>query len=74
MIIENQYTRLGTVNRACSMEAVEQDINLLEQNGIFSDKKIARLREVFHLEKAEANGGGLYTWGIADGQSDKSGN
>lgn len=74
LIIENQYTRLGTVNKACSMEAVEQDINLLEQNGIFSDKKIARLREVFHLEKAEANGGGLYTWGIADGQSDKSGN
>lgn len=74
LIIENQYTRLGTVNRACSMEAIEQDINLLEQNGIFTDKKIARLREVFHLEKAKANRGGLYTWGMADGQSDKSGN
>ena len=73
LIIENQYTRLGTVNKACSMEAVEQDINLLEQNGIFSDEKIERLRKAFHIEKAEANGGGLYTWGIADGQSDNSG-
>lgn len=74
LIIENQYTRLGTVNRACSIEAVEQDINLLEQNGIFSDKKIDRLRKMFRLEKAKANLGGLYTWGMADGQSDKCGN
>lgn len=73
LIIENQYTRLRSANKACSMEAIEQDINLLEQNGIFSDKKIAHLRTVFHLEKAKANRGGLYTWGMADGQSDKSG-
>lgn len=62
LILENQYTRLETVNRACSMETMEQDINLLEKNGIFSDKKITCLREMFRLEKAETNGTD-YTFG-----------
>lgn len=53
LIVENQYTRLETVNRAYSMGRIEQDINLLERNGVYSDKKVARLREMFHLERTE---------------------
>lgn len=53
LIVENQYTRLETVNRACSMASMEKDINLLEQYGVYSDKKIARLREMFHLERTD---------------------
>lgn len=49
LIRENQYTRLETVNRAYSMENIEQDIRLLEKHEVYSDKKIARLREMFHL-------------------------
>lgn len=55
LINENQYTRLETVNRACSMADIEQDINLLEQNGVYSDKKIKHLREIFHLERTEVS-------------------
>lgn len=62
LISENQYTRLETVNRACSMEMIERDIILLEENEVFSAKKIDRLRELFHLEKAETNGAD-YTFG-----------
>lgn len=61
-ISENQYTRLETVNRACSMGVIEQDIKLLEKNGIYSDRKIARLRELFHLERTEIDGTD-YTFG-----------
>lgn len=50
---ENQYTRLETVNKACSMEAIEQDINRLENAAVYSDgTRINRLRELFHLEQA----------------------
>lgn len=51
LIKENQYTRLETVNRAYSMGGIEQDINLLEKNEVYSDKKVARLREMFHLRR-----------------------
>lgn len=54
LIVENQYTRLETVNKAYSMSNVEQDIILLEENAVHSEKKIARLRELFHLERTEA--------------------
>ncbi len=37
LMLENQYTRREIVNRACSMETMEQNINLLEKNGIFLD-------------------------------------
>lgn len=51
--LENQYTRLETINEACSMEAIEQDIKLLENNGVYSDaSKINRLRKLFRLESA----------------------
>lgn len=53
LIVENQYTRLETVNRAYSMGSMERDINLLEENEVYSEKKIARLREMFHLERTE---------------------
>lgn len=53
LIAENQYTRLETVNRAYSMGSIEQDINSLESNEVYSEKKIARLREMFHLERTE---------------------
>lgn len=53
LIVENQYTRIGTVNKAYSMGSIEHDINLLEKSGIYSDKKVARLREMFHLERTE---------------------
>ncbi|MDE7000247.1 MAG: ImmA/IrrE family metallo-endopeptidase [Lachnospiraceae bacterium] len=53
LIVENQYTRLETVNKACSMAGIEQDINLLEQKGVYSDKKISRLRKMFHLERTK---------------------
>lgn len=53
LIVENQYTRLESVNKACFMAGIEQDINLLEQNGVYSDKKIGRLRKMFHLERTE---------------------
>lgn len=53
LIVENQYTRLETVNRAYSMGSVEQDINLLESNEVYSEKKVARLREMFHLKRTE---------------------
>lgn len=62
LISENQYTRLESVNSACSMGMIEQDINLLEQSGIYSDKKITRLREMFHLKKTETDGTD-YTFG-----------
>lgn len=61
-ILENQYTRLETVNRACSMGSIEQDIELLESNGVYSDKKIDRLRELFRLKRTEPNGTD-YTFG-----------
>lgn len=49
---ENQYTRLETVNKACSMEAIEQDINRLESAADCMDKtRVNRLRELFHLEQ-----------------------
>lgn len=49
--LENQYTRLETVNKACSMETIEQDIKRLEEAAIYpNDTKINRLRELFHLE------------------------
>lgn len=53
LVVENQYTRLETVNKAYSMGSMEQDINLLEKKGVYSDKKVARLRELFHLERTE---------------------
>ena len=53
LIVENQYTRLETVNKACSMGSIEHDINLLECNGVYSDKKVAHLRKLFHLERTE---------------------
>ena len=53
LIIENQYTRLEMVNKAYSMRNVEKDINILEKNEVYSKKKIARLRELFHLEHTE---------------------
>lgn len=56
LIVENQYTRLETINQAYSMENIEQDINLLEKNGIYSDKKISRLRELFHLKGVQIEG------------------
>lgn len=62
LISENQYTRLETVNRAFAMGTVEQDINLLEQNDIYSTKKIERLRELFHLKETKI-GGSDYTFG-----------
>lgn len=51
LIVENQYTRLETVNKAYSMGSMERDIHLLEENEVYSDKKITRLREMFHLER-----------------------
>lgn len=54
LIVENQYTRLETVNRAYAMGSIMHDINLLESHEIYSDKKIARLRQLFHLEKTIA--------------------
>lgn len=56
LIVENQYTRLETVNKAFSMASMEKDISLLEKNGVYSDKKIARLREMFHLERTDVKG------------------
>ncbi len=56
LIVENQYTRLETVNKAYSMENVEQDICMLEENEIYSDKKVERLRQMFHLERTEIKG------------------
>lgn len=56
LIVENQYTRLETVNRAYSMGSMEQDICILEENEIYSDKKIERLRQMFHLERTEIKG------------------
>lgn len=56
LIVENQYTRLETVNKAFSMASMEKDISLLEQNEVYSDKKIARLREMFHLERTDVKG------------------
>lgn len=56
LIVENQYTRLETVNKAFSMASMETDISLLEQNEVYSDKKIARLREMFHLERTDVKG------------------
>lgn len=53
LIKENQYTRLETVNKACSMGSIEQDINLLEKNEVYSDKRVARLREMFRLSRIE---------------------
>lgn len=53
LIAENQYTRLEKINRAYSMGSIEQDINLLEENEVYSDRKVARLREMFHLERTE---------------------
>ena len=53
LIKENQYTRLETVNMAYSMGSIEQDINLLEKNEVYSDKKVARLREIFHLSRID---------------------
>lgn len=53
LIIENQYTRLEMANKAYSMRNVEKDINILEKNEVYSKKKIARLRELFHLEHTE---------------------
>lgn len=51
LIVENQYTRLETINKAYSMGNIEQDVNLLEKNGIYSEKKVDCLRELFHLER-----------------------
>lgn len=56
LIVENQYTRLETVNRAFSMASMEKDISLLEQSEVYSEKKIARLREMFHLERTDVKG------------------
>lgn len=56
LIVENQYTRLETINRAYSMACIEQDINLLESNEVYSGKKIARLRELFHIKRTEVRG------------------
>lgn len=56
LIVENQYTRLETVNKAFSMASMEKDISLLEKNEVYSDKKIARLREMFHLERTDVKG------------------
>ncbi|MCM1264540.1 MAG: ImmA/IrrE family metallo-endopeptidase [Butyrivibrio sp.] len=53
LIVENQYTRLETVNRAFSMASIEKDISLLEQYGVYSDEKIARLRKIFNLERTD---------------------
>lgn len=53
LIVENQYTRLETINKACSMGSMDLDISLLEKNGVYSDKKVARLREMFHLARTE---------------------
>lgn len=53
LIKENQYTRLETVNKACSMGSIEQDINLLEKNEVYPDKRVARLREIFHLSRID---------------------
>ena len=53
LIAENQYTRLETINRAYSMGNIEQDINLLESNEVYSEKKVARLREMFHIKRTE---------------------
>lgn len=53
LIKENQYTRLETVNKACSMGSIEQDINLLEKNEIYSDKKVDRLRKMFRLSRID---------------------
>lgn len=62
LIKENQYTRLETVNRAYSMGSIEQDINLLEKNEVYSDKKIARLQDMFHLSRIDV-GEGSYDFG-----------
>lgn len=56
LIVENQYTRLETVNKAFSMASMEKDISLLERSEVYSDKKIARLREMFHLERTDVKG------------------
>lgn len=53
LIVENQYTRLETINRANSMGSIEQDINLLEENEVYSEQKVDRLRKMFHLERTE---------------------
>lgn len=56
LIAENQYTRLETINKAYSMDSMEQDIFLLENNGIYSGKKVDYLRKLFHLERMEIKG------------------
>lgn len=53
LIVENQYTRLGMINKAYSMGSMDQDICLLEKYGVYSDKKVAHLREMFHLTRTE---------------------
>lgn len=62
LIKENQYTRLETVNEAYSMGSIEQDINLLEEYEIYSEKKVARLREMFHLSQIDVEEGS-YSFG-----------
>ncbi len=62
LIKENQYTRLETINRAYSIGNIEQDINLLEENEIYSEKKVARLREMFHLRRLDVEEG-TYNFG-----------
>lgn len=57
LIKENQYTRLEMTNEACSVGSIEQDINLLEKNEVYSDKKVARLREMFQLSGIEVEEG-----------------
>ncbi|MCM1056034.1 MAG: ImmA/IrrE family metallo-endopeptidase [Firmicutes bacterium] len=50
---ENHYTRLETVNKACSMETIEQDIKRLEDAAVYPDStRIDHLRKLFHLEPA----------------------
>lgn len=54
---EKQYTRLETVNKACSMETIEQDIKQLEDASIYPDStKVNRLRKLFHLEPTKFEG------------------
>ncbi|MCM1430718.1 MAG: ImmA/IrrE family metallo-endopeptidase [Muribaculaceae bacterium] len=68
--LENQYTRLETINRACSMEMIEQDIKQLEETIYPESMKINRLRELFHLEPTIHEGSdesyqfGEYIWAV----------
>lgn len=70
---ENQYTRLDVTNEVYAMENIQRDLIRLEEAGVFSEKKMKQIREVFHISKTADKGENLtFEINNGDGKATRS--